>query len=320
MPLTLSPIDRQQHKLIMLGGKGGVGKTTCAAACAVHFAESGKRTLVISSDPTPSLSDIFECTIGDTLTDIPGAPGLQGIEISSERVLEMWRNRFGPEIHKVISSLADLDYSFVDYVGTAPGIEEEYMLSYILDLVEQKTFDVIVWDTAPAGHTLRLLRMPELFLGHMEAATKVYLNLYSTLEKVRDSVRLNQGKKSILEVIRSWEELAGRIIDLIQDEHKTSYILVTIPEALGVKQTERIIQDFDQHGLTVSYLIVNHVIEEADCSFHESRQRMQRGYIQQLADSYGDRIPQVFLPEAPLEVKGLERIREVSKILFEDHR
>ena len=198
MPPTLSSIDRQQHKLIMLGGKGGVGKTTCAAACAVHLSEIGKRTLVISSDPTPSLSDIFECTIGDTLTAIPGAPGLQGIEISSERVLEMWRNRFGPEIYQVISSLADLDYSFVDYVGTAPGIEEEYMLSYILDLVEQNTFDVVVWDTAPAGHTLRLLHMPELFLNHMEAATKVYMNLYSTPEKVRDSVRLNQGKKSIL--------------------------------------------------------------------------------------------------------------------------
>jgi arsenite-transporting ATPase len=230
----------------------------------------------------------------------------------------MWRNRFGPEIYQVISSLADFDYSFVDYVGTAPGIEEEYMLSYILDLVEQNTFDIVVWDTAPAGHTLRLLRMPELFLNHMEAATRVYMNLYSTLEKVRDSVRLNQGKKSILEVIRSWEELAGRIIRLIQDEHKTCYILVTIPEALGVKQTERIIQDFDQHELNVSYLIVNHVIEEADCSFHETRQNMQRGYIQQLAHSYGDRIPQVFLPEAPLEVKGLERIRQVSQILFAD--
>ena len=278
------------------------------------------RTLVISSDPTPSLSDIFECTIGDTLTAIPGAPGLQGIEISSERVLEMWRNRFGPEIYQVISSLADLDYSFVDYVGTAPGIEEEYMLSYILDLVEQNTFDVVVWDTAPAGHTLRLLHMPELFLNHMEAATKVYMNLYSTLEKVRDSVRLNQGKKSILEVIRSWEQLAGRIIRLTKDERMTSYILVTIPEALGIKQTERIIQDFDQHGLTVSYLIVNHVIEKADCSVHETRRNMHRGYIQQLADSYGDRIPQIYLPEAPLEVKGLKRIREVSQILFADHR
>jgi arsenite-transporting ATPase len=317
---TLSSIDRQKHKLIMLGGKGGVGKTTCAAACAVHLAGIGKRTLVISSDPTPSLSDIFECTIGDTLAAIPGAPGLQGIEISSKRVLEMWRNRFGPEIYQVISSLADLDYSFVDYVGTAPGIEEEYMLSFILDLVEQDTFDVVVWDTAPAGHTLRLLHMPELFLNHMEAATKVYMNLYSTLEKVRDSVRLNQGKKSILEVIRSWEELAGKIIRLIQDERMTSYILVTIPEALGVKQTERIIQDFDQHGLTVSYLIVNHVIEKAECSFHETRQVMQRGYIQQLADRYGDRIPQIFLPESPLEVKGLERIREVSQILFANHR
>lgn len=304
----------------MLGGKGGVGKTTCAAATALHFAETGKKTLIISSDPTPSLSDIFEIPIGDSETPIPGAPGLHAIEISSQMVLEMWRQRFGTEIYAVLSSFADLGYEFVDYVGTAPGIEEEYMLSYILDMVEGDHYDLVIWDTAPAGHTMRLLTLPNLFLNHLEAATKFYLNIYGYYEKVRDSVRLQRGKKSILEIIRSWEDLAERIIRFLRDEDQTAFVLVTIPEALGVKQTQRLVRDFNQHGLSVRHLIVNHVIQDADCPFHLTRKRMQAGYLRTLEEEYAAHIPMIIVPESPLEVKGMDRIRDVSGILFQDQR
>ncbi len=313
---TLSQLDKEDSKLIMIGGKGGVGKTTCAAALALHFANMGRKTLVISSDPTPSLSDIFETSIGDRETGIQDIRDLYGIEISSEVVLDMWRRRFGPEIYEVISSFANLDYDFVDYIGSAPGIEEEYMLNYILDLVEGGQYDLVVWDTAPAGHTLRLLHLPQIFLKHLEAATKFYLNIYSYFEKVKDSVRLRRGKRSLLEIISSWEYLAEKIVRFIRDQAKTIFVLVTIPEALGVKQTERIIKDFDEYQLTVRYLIINHVIDHADCSFHEVKQKMQRMYLRTLEETYGHRIRMVHLPESPQEVKGVDRIKEISRILF----
>ncbi len=276
----------------------------------------GRKTLVISSDPTPSLSDIFETSIGDRETGIQDIRDLYGIEISSEVVLDMWRRRFGPEIYEVISSFANLDYDFVDYIGSAPGIEEEYMLNYILDLVEGGQYDLVVWDTAPAGHTLRLLHLPQIFLKHLEAATKFYLNIYSYFEKVKDSVRLRRGKRSLLEIISSWEYLAEKIVRFIRDQAKTIFVLVTIPEALGVKQTERIIKDFDEYQLTVRYLIINHVIDHADCSFHEVKQKMQRMYLRTLEETYGHRIRMVHLPESPQEVKGVDRIKEISRILF----
>jgi arsenite-transporting ATPase len=313
---SLVKLDREDKKLVMIGGKGGVGKTTCAAAIALHFSKTGKKTLVISSDPTPSLSDIFETPIGDRETPIPGMAGLYGIEISSEIVLEMWRTRFGPEIYEVISSFADLDYDFVDYIGTAPGIEEEYMLNYILDLVEAGQFDLVVWDTAPAGHTLRLLHLPHIFLKHLEAATKFYLNIYSYFEKVKDSVRLRKGKRSLLEIISNWENLAESIVRFIRDQRNTEFVLVTIPEALGVKQTERIIKDFDAYELHVRHLIVNHIIEQADCPFHEIKRQMQQTYVKALEQMYGSRIEMIYLPESPREVKGTDRIHEVSQILF----
>jgi arsenite-transporting ATPase len=316
MHSSLGHLVNEPKKLIMIGGKGGVGKTTCASAIALRFSSLGKRTLIISSDPTPSLSDIFEIEIGDQEKPIPNASNLYGIEISSDVVLKKWKERFGPEIYEVVSSFASVDYDFVEYIGGAPGIEEEYMLNYILELVEGGQYDLVVWDTAPAGHTLRLLHLPQIFLRHLEAATKFYMNLYSYLEKLKESVKLKRGKRSLLEIISGWEALAEKVIQFIRDPEKSEFIIVTIPEALGVKQTERIIRDFDAYELRVNHLIVNYVIREADCDFHKARKEMQQHYLKVLNDLYGQRIGIIETPLFPHEVKGVERIQRVSEILF----
>jgi arsenite-transporting ATPase len=311
---SLSRLNREPKRLIMIGGKGGVGKTTCASAIALHFSAQGKKTLIISSDPTPSLSDIFEMEIGDQERSIHDH--LHGIEISSEVVLKKWKERFGPEIYEVVSSFASLDYDFVDYIGGAPGIEEEYMLNYILELVEGGQYDLVVWDTAPAGHTLRLLHLPQIFLRHLEAATKFYMNLYSYFEKLKETVKFRKGKRSLLEIISGWEGLAEKVVTFIRDPQKTEFIIVTIPEALGVKQTERIIRDFDEYQLQVNHLIVNYVIREGDCDFHRARREMQQHYIQVLRNQYDQRIQLIEVPLSPHEIKGIERIEKISNVLF----
>lgn len=303
-------------KLIMVGGKGGVGKTSCASAIALGAAKGGSRVLLISSDPAPSLSDIFECPIGDSETRLAPDCDLYGLEISSEIILKKWKERFGPEIYEVLSSFASVDYDFVDYIGSAPGIEEEFMLYFIVELVQGHAYDLVVWDTAPAGHTLQLLKLPHLFLKHLEAATKFYLNMYSYLEKLKDSVRLKGTKKGLLDIIGGWERLSTGILDFIRDGERTKYIIVTIPEALGVKLTERMIDELHSNGLTVENIIINYVIREADCPFHEARKRMQDRYIELLKSTYGMmnfKELQLF----PYEVKGLQSIDEVSRILFE---
>jgi len=316
MDSSLNRLDKEPKRLIMIGGKGGVGKTTCAAAIALHFSLQGKKTLIISSDPTPSLSDIFEMEIGDQETPIKNVKDLYGIEVSSEVVLKKWKERFGPEIYEVVSSFASVDYDFVEYIGGAPGIEEEYMLNYILELVEGGQYDLVVWDTAPAGHTLRLLHLPQIFIKHLEAATKFYMNLYSYFEKLKESVKLKKGKRSLLEIISGWENLAEKVVSFIRDTQKSDFIIVTIPEALGVRQTERIIKDFDGYQLNVNHLIVNYVIQEADCNFHKMRKEMQQHYIKILKDLYSHRIRLIELPLMPYEIKGVERINKISEILF----
>lgn len=301
----------------MTGGKGGVGKTTCAAAIAVHFADRGKKTLIISSDPTPSLSDIFEMTVGDHEKPIKGLKNLYGLEISSDIVLKRWKKKFGHEIYEVVSSFLPVDEDIVDYIGTAPGIEEEYMLDLIMALVEAGRYDLVVWDTAPAGQTLQLLDVPKLFLTHLTRAMKVYMGFTDYFKKIQDVAKLRpKSRRSILETIASWQALADKVVGFIKDPKNTAFVLITIPEALGVKQSDRIIETFDQYGLKVRHMVVNNVIRVSDSQFMKSRASMQQGYLDYLHKTYGRRMNLLEIPLAPTEIKGIDRIREISERLF----
>ncbi len=304
------------HKLIMVGGKGGVGKTTCSAALAYHFAQQGDRTLLVSSDPTPSLSDILETDIGPIEKPVPGMINLFALEIDSDLILKRWKERFGPEIYEVLSAFAKVDFDFVDYIGGAPGIEEEYMLTFIMERVEKGGYDRVIWDSAPAGHTLRLLHLPQLFLNHLEAATKFYLNLYGAFERLSQTLQLKQSKRSLLQIIEGWKTLSQAVLDFLRDGRHTSFIIVTIAESLGVKLTERVLRDLETFQLPARHLIINHLIQDPDCAFHRERQRMQQGYLERLRHTYGRRMVLTEVPLFSQEVKGLERIARVAEVLF----
>jgi arsenite-transporting ATPase len=306
--VSLSVLDQTHKRVLMFGGKGGVGKTTSSAATALHYAQTGRRTLIVSSDLTPSLSDIFETEIGSTEKPVPGVENLYALEIDPEEVMRRWKKRFGPQVYEAASALIDLPYDeIVDYVAMAPGIQEEFMLDYILERVRDGRYDLIVWDTAPAGDTLRLLGLPQRFIEHLRAAPRVYL-------EVRDTFKLS--KTPFQEIIESWGDLARQVVDFLSDPANVAFILVTIPEALGVYQSKRVMRDLEQHGFDVRYLIVNGVIVEPDCDFQRRRMEMQRPYIEMLERECDRRATLIMLPLLPYEVKGVERLQEVAGFLF----
>jgi arsenite-transporting ATPase len=292
----------------MFGGKGGVGKTTTSSTTALHFASKGLRTLIISSDLTPSLSDIFETEIGSTETPIPDVANLWGLEIDPEEVMRRWKVKFGDQIYEASQVFVDMPYDeVVDYVAMAPGIQEEFMLDFILERVRDGRYDLVVWDTAPAGDTLRLLELPHKFLQHLRTAPRIYLG-------VRDKLQLS--KVPFLELIDSWRELSQEITDFFRNPVNTEFVLVTIPEALGVYQAQRLVGEFAQVGLNIQHLIVNNVIVQNDSEFLRQRQRMQRPYLDLLDREYGQRMNITQLPLFADEVKGVNRLRELEKRLF----
>jgi arsenite-transporting ATPase len=256
----------------------------------------------------PSLSDIFETDIGATETPIPKVPNLWGLEIDPAEVMRRWKIKFGPEIYEASQVFVDMPYDqIVDYVGMAPGIQEEFMLDFILEQIRDARYDLLVWDTAPAGDTLRLLELPHKFLNHLRTAPRVYLG-------VRDKLQLS--RVPFLQLIDSWQTLSREITDFFHDEANTEFVLVTIPEALGVYQTRRLLGEFAQFGLEIHHLIVNNVITQNDSDFLRQRQAMQRPYIDLLTQEYGQRLTITQLPLFADEMKGTERLQKLEGLLF----
>jgi arsenite-transporting ATPase len=297
-------MNRMDSKnVIMLCGKGGVGKTTCAAATALHCAATGKKTLVISSDLTPSLRDIFEIENGQKPAKVND--NLYVDEISYEGIKALWDKKFGPEVYDVFSSLVDISYEeFVDFITSVlPGLRDEFMVDYIRELSESGQFQKIVWDTAPAGQTLGLLRMPSLVNEHLKAAPRIYSSLIAT----------GARKRSVLGVIKAWQELSDNDMAFLKKEVELN--LVTIAEALAVCQIDGILAELQNYDLHVNHLIINQVIEEPDSPFLQSKARMQRAYIAELQRKYNSNF--TILPLFPDEIKGIERLREVERKLFD---
>jgi len=306
--MSLSQLDDGKKRVLMFGGKGGVGKTTCSATTALHYASLGRRTLIISSDLTPSLSDMFEMEVGPTEKPVKGVDNLYALEIGPEEVMKRWKEKFGPEIYEAACSLIDMEYDeVIDYVGMAPGIQEEFMLDYVLERIKDGSYDLIVWDTAPAGDTLRLLELPHKFIAHLRIAPKVYL-------QVKDAFKLK--KVPFLNIIEGWKALAEEVTNFMRDPQNTEFILVTIPEGLGVYQARRLVKEFEGFGLRIRYMLVNNVIKNPDSDFYSQRMEMQRKYIDMLSNDHGDRMQLIEVPLFPHEIKGVESLRELEAVLF----
>ncbi len=290
--------------VIMFAGKGGVGKTTCAGATALHHASLGEATLVISTDPTPSLSHIFE--IEDRHKPATVRDGLYLAELGMEEVKQMWDRKFGREVYEVFSSFVSVQYGeFVDFITSIlPGLRDEFMVHHIRELSREARYKHIVWDTAPLGQTLGLLRTPAMLREHLRPAPRIYSRLKLGAET----------RKPVLDIIKGWESLSGEDMDFLR--YGVRFVIVTIPEALAVEQLDGILDEFDRHGLKADQLVINNVVKEVGGSgFLQAKAEQQKGYIELLYRRYqGLRI--VELPMFPREIKGIDRLQEVEKSLF----
>ena len=287
----------------MFTGKGGVGKTTCAAATALHAASSGAPTLTISTDATPSLAHIFERSDGQKPARV--LPSLYISEIGEVEVREMWDKKFGREVYEVFSAFVDIGYDdFVEFMTSVlPGLGEEFMVDYIRELTRECIYENIIWDTAPMGQTLTLLQTPTLLGNHLRMAPRIYS-------------RLKLGRRSrepVLDILKRWEELSAENMDFLRNE--VSFIMVTIPEALAVEQLEGIFREIDRYGLRIKQMIINNVVKARDSHFLKTRAERQQAYLEHVYSKYSH-LKIVELPMFAQEVKGLERLREVGRILY----
>jgi arsenite/tail-anchored protein-transporting ATPase len=294
------------HKSIsVFAGKGGVGKTTCAAATAFHHASLGKRTLCISTDPTPSLSHIFEKA--NQYQPVKIIDSLYIHEIGQTEIKDMWDKKFGKEVYEVFSSFISITYdNFTEFMTSVlPGLGDEFIVDYIRELFLHSEYDAVVWDTAPLGQTLALLQTPALLVKHLRLAPRIY-------SKLRLS---DNNKEPILNILQRWQNLSSLNMDFLTND--VIFAIVTIPEALAVNQLEYIFHEMDGYNLQVKQLIVNNKVKADSSEFLSTKANQQKYYLNQIHQQYSN-LKITELPMLPHEIKGLNYISEISNMLFRD--
>ncbi|MFA4876974.1 MAG: TRC40/GET3/ArsA family transport-energizing ATPase [Methanoregula sp.] len=310
---TAAP-EQSFTRIILFGGKGGVGKTSAAAATALSLSNAGERVLIISSDPAPSLSDIFECPVGGTVTEIK--KNLYAIEINADAVLEKYKKIYGSAIIDALATIIPIQEDILeDLPGTVvPGFDELFALEELLTFLPDG-YDHIIWDTAPTGHTLRLLTLPDSIVGYSDGMQKIEERLSGIIGTVRVLFNRESNKESLGRALLRLKSMAQRALSILTDHDRTEFVLVIIPEALALFQTERMKQVLDSLDILTSRIIVNGLIPENTCPFCISRRNMQQRYLTMIRERYESILTVVEVPLFPGELKGQDTLKEYARYL-----
>jgi arsenite-transporting ATPase len=306
-------MNQNNSKLLLFGGKGGVGKTTCSAAVAVRMASEGVRTLHITTDMAPSLSDIYGFDLRDRFCTI--TTNLDAIEISQDYIAGVWKEKFGPDFVGILSHFLDMEgmledgeLDLLDYIGTAPSLREETLLDMIMEMAVEGRYGRIVWDTAPAGETLKLLNMPRLMRQHLRAGAKVY----EAMDRIAGVV---SHKRTLAGIMEEWVERSERIAQFLEDN--TLFFIVANPEALVVNQAERVLALLKEAGFEVRGLIINRVAVEDGYGFLAGMHARQQPYIQQLVNLSGG-LPIARIPLTVEEIHGVKPLKDLGENILQD--
>ncbi len=300
-----SLIDR---RVLFFGGKGGVGKTTCASAMALIASQAGKRVLLVSTDPAHSTADMFERPIGPEPVEL--LPNLHGLEIDGEfesqryvaTVKEQIRGVFGHHILKEATRQIDL-------AASMPGAEEMALFDRIGGLVrgEDDRFDLIVFDTAPTGHTLRLIRMPELLESWIRALSKSRQAMLGIdQDDATDPVMLKLAER--LENLR---EFRARLLS----PRISAFVLVMLAERLPIEETARAIDQLKEAGVTIGGLVVNRVLPDSSPDpFLRSRHAQELVYLAEIEKRFAS-YPRARVPQLPSDVHGVKTLEHLAEYL-----
>ncbi len=307
------PIPSRRLALLVFVGKGGCGKTTSAAAMALRAADAGRRTLIFSTDPQRSLSEVFEQPIGESVVAVRGTENLWAFQISAEKLYRRFVEEHGKEIAEVISSATYVRESDVmQFLELSlPGVDEVMAFLKLIEVArdEERNYDLIVVDTAPTGHTLRLLEMPALLSSWL----RLMLRMRSKSQFIAGAFF---GRAPLTETDRFLSGmLAGiRRIDSLLKSQKSKFVPVTVAEPMAVAEIERLISFLGRHGLAIQAVVVNRVIPPgAGCDYCATRSDSQLAVLRDFEGSRGEKV--VTVPLFPYEIMGPARLREFASAL-----
>jgi len=321
--MALTGLKEDALKLILFGGKGGVGKTTCATSTGLYLAKEDFKTLVISTDPAHSLSDSLGQKIGDEIKEVKGVNNLSALEVNAQKALSQFKLKYEDQIKKIFDTSTYLDQEDIDSIFALPipGIDEVMGFKTIVDLIEEAKFDKYLVDTAPTGHALRLLTLPELLDEWIKVLAKMRWKYRYMVETFSGKYNPDEGDDFLVEMKKTVRRIEG----LLKDQNKCEFIAVTIPEDMAILETERLINNLNKYGIKVRQLAVNSVLslkgrpfglELRDCEFCRERSKAQEEYVKQIRRKFSN-LKTTIIPLQPREVKGIEALDKFTQLLFQ---
>jgi arsenite-transporting ATPase len=312
---------------VFYGGKGGVGKTTCATATAVRSAAAGDTTLVVSTDPAHSLSDSLEREIDTEPTRVTDR--LWGVEVDTEAMLGQYRTGAQALPQKVsdiggpVGSVLGLDQlgdelggeigELFDGMLSAPGSDEVAALQCFEEYMGSDRWDRVVFDTAPTGHSLRLLQLPEV----VDTTVGRVVGIGKQAGGVVDSVKTVFQEEETNDIDELQRNVAD-IRDQLTDPEQTEFRVVTIPEQMAVLETERLVAQLKEFEIPVGTVVLNKVLSESneECHFCQQRRESQLENLE-LAQSVFQDLTVQPVPLKTGDVHGIEALSDIGETLAE---
>jgi arsenite/tail-anchored protein-transporting ATPase len=312
----ISLFDRQ---ILFFGGKGGVGKTTCSSAFALEASARGRRVLLVSTDPAHSTSDIFEQRVGPDEREIQ--PRLWAIEIDALRESAKYVREVKQDIERMFApAVIRQAYRQIDMAAASPGLADVALLDRIVDLIVQREsrYDLIVFDTAPTGHTVQLLRMPEVMDTWIRALVKHRRALLEIDRGVDRGDSLEPAADPVVTALERRHERLKILRSRVLDRSSTSFVLVTVPERLAIEETARAAELLAGTGLDIGALIVNRILPDGlEGEFYLARKAQEVQYLGEIARRFA-RLERAEVCQLSRDGYGLESLALISKQLVAD--
>ncbi len=311
-------------KYIFFGGKGGVGKTAMAGAAAIWFAKNGKKTLLASTNPVHSLSNLLDQNVHGKQTSVKGVENLWSYEIDTKDTIEKSKKEIKEKIQYFLK-FADIKVKPDEFIESAtmnPAFEESAMFENMIDLMFNDEYEVYIFDTAPTANARRLLGMSSVY--------SMWVNKMVQSREEAKSLKeiLSYSKKKEEDPLMSYlQNFRGRMAkakDLLTDNKKTSFFFITLPEALPIAVITRFIKWFYDFKIPVGGVLVNMIIDKKACTdsspqFVLNRVKMQCDYLDQIHEIFGDEV-RALVSLFDDEVRGIPMLEKLSKEMFSNKK
>ncbi len=297
-------------RILIFTGKGGVGKTSVAAAHAIHSAKSGVKTLILSTDMAHNLGDVFDMPIGKSICQV--TEDLDALEIDPNYTMDHDFKDMKRAVINLLNS-SGLPMDTIEAFNLFPGMDELFSLLKILDIYEEGKYDHIIVDCAPTGETLTLLKFPELLSWYMEKffpVGKIAMRVLSPISKAVFKIDL-PDKDALTDIEKLFVKLV-KLQDLLKDSSITSIRLVAMAEKMVVEETKRNYMYMNLYNFHVDSLFINRVLpKDIDNVFFDDWLDIQHKYIDELEAIFAN-VPIHQIPWFDSELKGIEGITRIE--------